>query len=350
MARPSLIHKWKTLYELAIQFKEKEYWEWMYDSDLFGVQNPRTGEIGYCCVMGNLGEHYALAVYPGAEGLATYIELANQDPDNPDPMILLSQKCLQVSFENREQLHKEDHEVIKKLGLKFRGANNWPLFRNYSPGYLPWFINEEEIDFLTALIPQAMDVCDRAAESLDVLKPPREAQMLVRVAEAKGKEWIWRDEWQTPALPAPEHIEAPIDQLRLHKILKTAQKIDAIWEFDYFHFPEGVRDGSKERPYFPLMLIWADQRSSMILSHEISPPGEYRDLILNQFLKLIERSGAIPRQVWLQQDDARAILEPSAKTLGVELELTSDLEAIDDIFNHMLGFFGSRKSSGGFLH
>lgn len=350
MARPSLIQKWQRLYELAVQFKEKKYWEWMYDSDLFGIQNPKTGEVGYCCVMGNLGEHYALAVYSGTEGLGSYFQLAEQDPDNPDPQVFFSQKCLQVSFENREQLHKEDHEIIKKLGLKFRGANNWPLFRNYSPGYLPWFINEEEIDFLTLLIPQAINVCDRAAEDLDVLKPPREAQLLVRVAEAKGKEWIWRDEWQIPALPAPEHIDLPLDQIRLQKLLKTAQPVDAIWEFDYFHFPEGVRDSNKGRPYFPLMLIWADHRSSMILSHEISRPAEYRSLILNQFMKLIERSGAIPREIWLQQPDAWSIIEAPAKFLGIKLKSTSNLKAIEDIYNHMIGFFGGRESGPGFLH
>ena len=39
--------EWAALYQVAADFKRTAAWEWMDDSDLFGVQNPADGEIGY---------------------------------------------------------------------------------------------------------------------------------------------------------------------------------------------------------------------------------------------------------------------------------------------------------------
>ena len=45
--------EWQELFAALREFKKTAPWRWMYNSDLFGVQNPESGEIGYCCVMGN---------------------------------------------------------------------------------------------------------------------------------------------------------------------------------------------------------------------------------------------------------------------------------------------------------
>jgi hypothetical protein len=61
--------QWTALYEAAAAFKELAPWQWMYDSDLFGVQDPETGEVGYCCVLGALGELLGLNVHRGRPGI-----------------------------------------------------------------------------------------------------------------------------------------------------------------------------------------------------------------------------------------------------------------------------------------
>ena len=48
---------WKALYQAAIEFKTIKPWTWLGEEQVFGVQNPANGKIGYCCILGG-GEEF----------------------------------------------------------------------------------------------------------------------------------------------------------------------------------------------------------------------------------------------------------------------------------------------------
>ena len=47
--------------------------------DIFGVGNPRIGEIGYCCVLGKMGEVFGLVAYLGTEELEGYLRIQSEE-------------------------------------------------------------------------------------------------------------------------------------------------------------------------------------------------------------------------------------------------------------------------------
>ncbi len=166
-----LLQEWRDLYEAALEFKKLASWKWMYDSDIFVVQNPVNGEIGYCCIMGTLGEVFGLVVYLGTEGLEGYLKIQSGEIPPDDIDVLHLQKCLSATFKDREFLQKQDLQIIRKVGLKFRGRNSWPLFRSYRPGYHPWYLTNDEVKYLTLALQQVNKICLRFKKDRDMLTP-----------------------------------------------------------------------------------------------------------------------------------------------------------------------------------
>jgi len=324
---------WKALYQAAIDFKEIEAWTWMYDSDVFGVQDPVSGEIGYCCIMGNLGEMFAMALYLGSEGLESYMRIASEPPLDPSEAFeeLLLQKCLMASFANREELTTEDRQVIKRLGLKFRGRNAWPLFRSYRPTCYPWYLTADEARFLTLALQQAKEVCPRFREDPTLFDPPNEELWFVRVPEETEKGLSWRDAWLEPALLEEEELPAaPIDELRLVRLKKSAPLVQAVWEMDFFLSPSAVQEKRGDRPYYPYMTMTVDHASGFIFGTDLASPEAYLAGLPERFLALAERMKQMPAELWVKREEAYDLLESITARLGIDLYLVDELEALEE--------------------
>jgi len=68
----------------------------MEETDLIGIENPETGEIGFISVMGSVEEYEAIAVYLGAEGFYGFIDFVEDDTATADRLVELPH--LQAAF------------------------------------------------------------------------------------------------------------------------------------------------------------------------------------------------------------------------------------------------------------
>jgi len=48
-------------------------------------------------------------------------------------------------FGNRDELSSKELKVIKNLGLKFRGKNEWIYFRSFETGYVPYILDQAQV-------------------------------------------------------------------------------------------------------------------------------------------------------------------------------------------------------------
>ena len=325
------IQQWEALYKAARDFRDLQAWTWMNETDLFGVQDPDTGETGYCCILGEAGEVFALALYLGTEGLMDYLSLQSGELDVDDPDVGLNQKCLMASFENRAELDKDDIRTIRKLGLKFRGRHAWPQFRSYLPGYVPWFLTGEEARFLTIALEQAVQVARRFKKDPDMLDPTEPRVVFTRVLEGG----VWQDawtkpaEWAAPALP----METP-DEVRLKRLEKRLPRRTEIWELDSFYFSGPVDEG--ERPYFPFLCVVADHDTGTILKFWMDPPWKAYDRFQTNLLNFFEEIDRLPASILVRKEEILELLGPTASRLKIELHPVQGLEAIEEFRNEML--------------
>jgi hypothetical protein len=322
------LEEYRTLHQGAIALKKEAPWEWMQEDEIFGILNPETNQIGYVSIMGALGEHLALGLYLGSEGLHGFWKMSlGEGGDNPT--LALEIPHLQASFEDRNTLSAKDREVIKTLGLKFRGRQAWPMFRSIVPGCLPWFVTSEETRFLSLALEQAMDVIPRLSEEPDLLEPDLEDQYLVRVQTEEG----WVDEWLT-AEPFRTGPPPPVDAQRVAEMRRTLRREEFALEADLFALHTQIIEKGDPRPYLPYTLLVVEADSGFILGIELLIAQPSLDAVWQQttarFLDALTRMGSLPSLIVVRDERLYQLLVPVAASLGIQLRVSRRLPALDE--------------------
>ncbi len=335
--------EWRALFAAAQRVKELAPWQWMDESAVFGVENPATGEVGFVSVMGNLGEHLAVALYLGPDGLYNFLTIESQDYDLP-PESILEVPQLQVSFEDRDILTTQDRNLIKRLGLKFRGRQSWPWFRSFAPGMFPWYLTAAEARFLTIALDQLMDVAPRAKENEDLLVAPDEdAELfLVRVPQQRDGVLEWEDRLQKVPPPEPALIEILIDP-NLADQVRRMKRGNAALEVEFSMLPSPVNDDSP-RPYFPYMVMTLESNVGFILGADlIRPLPSFESMIAqipNIVLTHVSRLQVRPAKIQVDSERLFVLLQGLGERTKLKFELVDYLPGIEAAKASMAAFMG----------
>jgi hypothetical protein len=258
------------------------------------------------------------------------------------PQALLEIPQLQASFENRETLEKEDRAVLKQLGLKFRGANAYPMFRAYRPAQFPWFVETAEARFLRSALEQVLDVAPRVRENPKLIQPKGKDAYLLRVPRREGDGWTWEDRIVKVPPPVVEPLEVALDPALVRMVSRMTIGTYQL-EADVFMMPSPVRD-RKERPYFPYLLLLVNSANGMIAGQELMVPKPSLDAmrlqIPNVFLKQLLLQSALPSVIKIADGRLFTLLKPLEKSLNLKLKLTQTLPAIDAATLALMEFDG----------
>lgn len=322
---------WRPLFELVIQYKRLKPWQWMSDIDMFAVVDPDSEETGYCCVLGEGGEMYGLAVYIGDEGFRSLIEITESE-GQVEPH---EQRSVLLSFNDRGDLAKEDYRLIKDLGLSFRGRNAWPVFRSFVPGYVPWRLEKWEVRFLTNVLEQVIHVCQRVKDDPQLIAP-RDDRLFARIAERTDKGLVWRDGSVPDSVPSENRdFGCYASEIELARLRRSYPMQEGIIESDVSYFPEPVQDEEADRPYFPYLYLCLDAVTGMVVDHQLLHHERAAEHIQQRFVQMIQKMGYIPASIHIDNEVTYYILSPLAKELGMTL-MRAELHGIHQVKQGML--------------
>lgn len=330
---------WRRLFEAAAAYKKLACWNWMSDEDYFAVTDPETGELGYCVVMGAGGSVFGLNVYTGPHAAAllkTIRENMSRMADEDNKELMLMMETVTVSFEDRSALSKEDLGLIRSLGLKFRGSGDWPQFRSYNGGYIPWGLHARQVRFLTVALEQTQLVARRFRENTSLYEEHNEQgsgigrKRLHRYPVKAGDEWIWEDRW-LPWYPEKPLYESYLyhDELRLQHMKKNLKKSSQVWETDY-DFADIMVGERGERAHYPRLLLWVNRSDGSILDARLSNLADCREMYVEQFFDLLKKAGHKPAAIETGSPKAFHSLQDTAGKLGIKIGYDPYMAALHD--------------------
>lgn len=309
-------HLLSRIYTLAYELHKMAPWQYLNETDVFGIHIHESDIPWYVSVMGSGGSFPAVSVYEGNNALCDFLELQFQEHEiAPEDIFMMPH--LMLSFEDRENLEMEERKKLKELGFTFRGKEAWPVLRKITPGYPPVFPDLKQLRDLVAIIEQTLLVARRAVrEELTFLwvNDKDEVNGLVRAGREGEEPDSWADEHRT--IPY-ETTSVPVQYN--HGLVKQLDRIpqsEVVLEVDMPVMLSPVQDS--DPPYFPFVLLVLDQESGYIVHFELLTPHP-------SALEMYGRCGNVL---------VKALLKTKVKPRTIQVKSPRLFEVFDTVLEH----------------
>lgn len=333
------IELWQRLYGTAAKVREMEPWRWMEETDIFGVKVQDNDVILFVSVMGLLGEYHAVALYPGEKAVSQFWEMQRMSAERNVADLLVGIRQVHAAFGPKRELESEEKRIVRQLGLNFKGANAWPYFRAYRPGWFPWLVDLQEAQWALLALEQLLDVAPRLkGDRRLVARKPGTSTYFVRVADGGGEIRAWHDEKiECPPPSTPIELSVPMSLLGA---VRGIERSDLTIELDVAPSPMPI--GTKgERPQMPYLMLAVEPDSSFVLGAQLlMVDGEMESMwaqVPAKLLEMIASHKMRPGRIVVRTPWVAAVLGRMCQELGIVIEKDTELPAVEEVRKEIEG-------------
>ncbi len=325
---------WLELYDIAKEIQKLEPWKYLWDTDLLVYLSEPLKDILYCSVMGHAGMHTAIGVYQGNQ-INKFMDIAkNQYPEN---LFINYQDCLMCNFSSRQDTLPKNREIIKELGISFRGT--WISFENFEKGYEPSPINIKQVKIMIEAL-KNFCMMFRAIIEQGMIANFDEGEVLVRHYDKERKLYL---NYASPLMiPEKDYQIIHADDNFKKDIMKIPQTEMEI-EYEFLNYlPFRMRDFKEQdgRYYYPRVRAISDKQSGIMLLFEFINKNDYKseeEYLLESVKILIDYFHKIgrPKKIYVRDEETKMYLKEIADKAKIKLVVKSRLKSIDEFYESM---------------
>ncbi len=306
--------------EAAFQYRSDQLWKKLNDTEFFAVQLS-GGEIGYCSVMGILGECVTIALYIGDEGLWSLQKtMENHFEYSFDCMLL--QNCLQMELTDKDDVPEPVLNDVAAYagahGISLKGKKRYPAFLKFQSYLVPDRIrSQEDFRYLTEALRAAHEVAVKLKSVPKAKLGLDDTLHVIPLLTPDGNGFRWS------LMKKPDTVSYPYAKPAVPK--DTAEALRALsqkgtWECRMYILSEPTTDEKAERSFFLPLLLTAGGTKK--LRREISGSGYYPDVagdMLGQLAAWMREVGVRPKEIVTHGARSLAFLEQLCEVCGILL-------------------------------
>jgi len=340
---------WNRIYSAAEEIRKMKPWEWMAETDIFGIKIPGTDQIYFISVMGSAGQVTAISAYMGTRALGMYWELQQYDPVYLSSSFTAASRIftipqLMLDFVEEEQLESEQIKRIKNFGGKPSKDKLWPVLDQFVPGFVPGEPDEQALGDAPVILEQCLEIFEHTKEDEDFIYSGDDNENLYLIREIKEgskTEWqnVFKEIWVDPVEYNIRFPSISLSRLQNQRIKQDTLQIDLIM------LPTPVKEGDI-KPYYPFMLLVVNKKTGIIQNYIMLSPLPDLDTmyesIPEKILDMFLESNYVPFQVEIRSEILITLLSKLLDRAGITLKKPGQMKAMDEAIEGMMEHMNKR--------
>lgn len=331
----------KRLSELSAGLWVLQPWNVLGDEDLILLQDPATGDMCHCSVMGALGEVFSLHIYLGDDGYRFFRRIAKGKDVTPGDFFA-TQRCLSLEFVRIPELTPPDRALLRDIGYPMRKGVRVPIFRAFRPGYYPWYVTQPEGKLLASCLQAALTFCHGLKPGSDLSYWDHEGvyPFLTPVGRNENRHDYEMKLVELDEPPAAQPQIPQLDPVDIEEIRRRNFPSAGILEAD--HFLSGAMVGEKNQRKACLSVgLVTDASTGFLFPPALSKPGQSSgDILVYAILSAVRTGRRIPKEVHLSHAELKPLLEPLALALGFSVRRVKTIPSLEEAKQSLLAMMG----------